>query len=74
MKIIIKFKFLLIATFEKELNSFNLIMFFNYLPSSGMSEVVGITIVFAFLVGVILAAMFTADKGNTKNLYTKTTR
>ena len=56
-----------------EHNSINLIMFLNYLPS-GMSEVVGITIVFAFLVGVILAAMFTADKGNTKNLYTKTTR
>jgi len=56
-----------------ELNSINLIMFLNYLPS-GMSEVVGITMVFAFLVGVILAAMFTADKGNTKNLYTKTTR
>ena len=46
-------------------------MFLNYLPS-GVSEVVGITMVFAFLVGVILAAMFTADKGNTKNLYTKT--
>tara|TARA_Y100001933_G_C18595669_1_gene395823 strand:+ start:291 stop:410 length:120 start_codon:yes stop_codon:yes gene_type:complete len=39
-----------------------------------MSEVVGITTVFAFLVCVILAAMFTANKGNTKNLYTKTTR
>ncbi len=39
-----------------------------------MSEVFGITIVFAFLVGVILAAMFTTDKGNTKNLYTKTSR
>ena len=37
-------------------------MFLNYLPS-GMSEVVGITMVFAFLVGVILTAMFTADKG-----------
>ena len=48
-------------------------MFLNYLPS-GMSEVVEITMVFAFLVGVILAAMFTVDKGNTKNLYTKTTR
>ncbi len=48
-------------------------MFLNYLPS-GMSEVVSITMVFAFLVGVILAAMFTTDKGNTKNLYTKTTR
>ena len=58
---------------KQELNSINLIMFLNYLPS-GMSEVVGITMVFAFLVGVILAAMFTADKGNTKNLYTKTTR
>jgi len=56
-----------------ELNSINLIMFLNYLPS-GITEVVGITMVFAFLVGVILAAMFTADKGNTKNLYTKTTR
>ena len=59
--------------FKYDFNSFNLIMFLNYLPS-GMSEVVGITMVFAFLVGVILAAMFTADKGNTKNLYTKTTR
>jgi len=58
---------------REELNSIDLIMFLNYLPS-GMSEVVGITMVFAFLVGVILAAMFTADKGNTKNLYTKTTR
>ena len=48
-------------------------MFFNYLPS-GMSEVVGITLAFAFLVGVILAAMFTSNKGNTKNLYTNTTR
>ncbi len=59
--------------FKWELNSINLIMFLNYLPS-GISEVVGITMVFAFLVGVILAAMFTADKGNTKNLYTKTTK
>ena len=48
-------------------------MFLNYLPN-GISEVVGITIVFAFLVGVILAAMFTAEKGNTKNLYTKTSK
>ena len=46
-------------------------MFLNYLPS-GMADVVGVTMVFAFLVGIILAAMFTADKGNTKNLYTKT--
>ena len=59
--------------FKSELNFIYLIMFLNYLPS-GMSEVVGITMVFAFLVGVILAAMFTADKGNTKNLYTKTNR
>ena len=59
--------------FEIRTHFINLIMFLNYLPS-GMSEVVGITMVFAFLVGVILAAMFTADKGNTKNLYTKTTR
>ena len=48
-------------------------MFLNYLPS-GMADVVGVTMVFAFLVGKILAAMFSADKGNTKNLYTKTTR
>ena len=48
-------------------------MFLDYLPS-GMSEVIGITMVFTFLVGVILTAMFTTDKGNTKNLYTKTTR
>ena len=39
-----------------------------------MADVVGVTMVFAFLVGIILTAMFTADKGNTKNLYTKTTR
>ena len=58
---------------REELNSIDLIMFLNYLPS-GMSEVVGITMVFAFLVGVILTAMFTTDKGNTKNLYTKTSR
>tara|TARA_B100000575_G_C22602862_1_gene376727 strand:- start:151 stop:357 length:207 start_codon:yes stop_codon:yes gene_type:complete len=67
------FELLKIATFEIITKFYSLIMFLNYLPS-GMSEVVGITIVFAFLVGVILAAMFTADKGNTKNLYTKTTR
>ena len=48
-------------------------MFLNYLPS-GIADVVGVTMVFAFLVGIILAAMFTADKGNTKNLYTKTNR
>ena len=59
--------------FKSELNFIYLIMFLNYLPS-GMPEVVGITMVFAFLVGVILAAMFTTDKGNTKNLYTKTNR
>ena len=39
-----------------------------------MADVIGVTMVFAFLVGIILVAMFTADKGNTKNLYTKTTR
>ena len=58
---------------KKESNSINLIMFLNYLPD-GISEIVGITTVFAFLVGVILAAMFTTNKGNTKNLYTKTNR
>ena len=31
-------------------------MFLNYLPS-GMADVVGVTMVFAFLVGIILAAM-----------------
>tara|TARA_Y100000589_G_scaffold286472_1_gene286600 strand:+ start:180 stop:395 length:216 start_codon:yes stop_codon:yes gene_type:complete len=67
------FEIRFIATFEITLNSINLIMFLDYLPS-GMSEVIGITMVFAFLVGVILTAMFTTDKGNTKNLYTKTTR
>ena len=67
------FELRLIATFEIIFNSINLIMFLDYLPS-GMSEVIGITMVFAFLVGVILTAMFTTDKGNTKNLYTKTTR
>ena len=67
------FEIRFIATFETTLNSINLIMFLDYLPS-GMSEVIGITMVFAFLVGVILTAMFTTDKGNTKNLYTKTTR
>jgi len=58
---------------KKGSNSINLIMFLNYLPD-GISEIVGITTVFAFLVGVILAAMFTTNKGNTKNLYTKTNR
>ena len=48
-------------------------MFLNYLPN-GMYEVMGITMAFVFLVGVILMAMFTTDKRNTKNLYTKTSR
>tara|TARA_Y100000589_G_scaffold317053_1_gene342545 strand:+ start:958 stop:1104 length:147 start_codon:yes stop_codon:yes gene_type:complete len=47
-------------------------MFLNYLPS-GIAEVVGVKMVFAFLVGVILTAMFTADTGNTNKLHTKTT-
>tara|TARA_B100001115_G_C15831736_1_gene415239 strand:- start:82 stop:303 length:222 start_codon:yes stop_codon:yes gene_type:complete len=73
MAMLFMFELRLIATFEIIFNSINLIMFLDYLPS-GMSEVIGITMVFAFLVGVILTAMFTTDKGNTKNLYTKTTR
>ena len=48
-------------------------MLLNYLHN-GMSEIVGIAIVFVFLIGVILAAMITTEKGNTKNLYTKASR
>ena len=47
-----------------------LIMFLNYLPSE-MVEVVGLTMIFSFLVGTILILLFTSDQANTKNLYLK---
>jgi len=45
-------------------------MFLNYLPSE-MVEVVGLTIMFSFLIGTILILLFTSDQANTKNLYLK---
>jgi len=45
-------------------------MFLNYLPSE-MVEVVGLTMIFSFLVGTILILLFTSDQANTKNLYLK---
>ncbi len=47
-----------------------LIMFLNYLPSE-MVEVMGVTMIFAFLFGTILTLLFTSDQANTKNLYLK---
>ena len=43
-------------------------MFLNYLPGE-MVEVVGLTMIFSFLVGTILILLFTSDQANTKNLY-----
>ena len=43
-----------------------LIMFLNYLPNE-MIEVMGITMIFAFLIGTILTLLFTSDQANTKN-------
>ena len=45
-------------------------MFLNYLPIK-MPEVMGVTIIFAFLIGTILTLLFTSDQANTKNLYLK---
>ena len=45
-------------------------MFINYLPSE-MVEVVGILMIFLFLIGTILVLLFTSDQANTKNLYLK---
>ena len=47
-----------------------MIMFLNYLPNE-MVEVVGLTMIFSFLVGTILILLFTSDQANTKNLYLK---
>ncbi len=46
------------------------IMFLNYLPSE-IVEVVGLTMIFSFLVGTILMLLLTSDQANTKNLYLK---
>ena len=46
------------------------IMFLNYLPNE-MVEVVGLTMIFSFLIGTILILLFTSDQANTKNLYLK---
>jgi len=45
-------------------------MFLNYLPNE-IVEVIGLTIIFSFLVGTILILLFTSDQANTKNLYLK---
>ena len=45
-------------------------MFLNYLPSE-VVEIVGISMVFLFLIGTILILLFTSDQANTKNLYLK---
>ena len=45
-------------------------MFLNYLPRE-MVEVVGLTMIFSFLVGTILILLITSDQANTKNLYLK---
>ena len=45
-------------------------MFLNYLPSE-MVEVVGLTMIFSFLVGTSLILLFTSDQANTKTLYLK---
>ena len=45
-------------------------MFLNYLPSE-MIEVVGITMIFSFLISTILILLFTSDQANIKNLYLK---
>ncbi len=45
-------------------------MFLNYLPIE-MVEVVGISMIFLFLIGTILILLFTSDQANTKNLYLK---
>jgi len=41
-------------------------MFLNYLPSE-MVEVVGLTMIFSFLIGTILILLFTSDQANIKN-------
>ena len=38
---------------------------------SEMVEVVGLTMIFSFLVATILILLFTSDQANTKNLYLK---
>ena len=45
-------------------------MFLNYLPNE-IVEVVGLTMIFLFLIGTILILLFTSDQANTKNLYLK---
>ncbi len=45
-------------------------MFINYLPGK-MVEIIGLTMIFSFLVGTILILLFTSDQANTKNLYLK---
>ena len=45
-------------------------MFLNYLPHE-MVELIGLVIIFSFLIGTILTLLFTSDQANTKNLYLK---
>ena len=42
----------------------------SYLPGK-MVEIIGLTMIFSFLVGTILILLFTSDQANTKNLYLK---
>ena len=43
-------------------------MFLNYLPNE-MVELIGVTMIFSFLIATILILLFTSDQANTKNLY-----
>ena len=45
-------------------------MFLNYLPGE-MIQVLEVTTVFSFLIGIILVLFFTSDQANKKNLYLK---
>ena len=47
-----------------------LIVFTNYLPNE-MVTVLEVAMMFSFLVGTILAMLFTSDQANKKNLYLK---
>ena len=45
-------------------------MFLNYIPIE-MVEIVGLALIFSFLIGTILILLFTSDQANKKNLYLK---
>ena len=48
-------------------------MFLNYLPTE-MVEIVGLIMIFSFLIGTILTLLYTSDQANKKNLYLKKAR